>query len=456
MLSGGRFCGLRRLGTFPPAAAPGPSRPTPGRSRRACSSRDPPPLWTGDRAGGDDGEVLVPATVGEVRTRAGHHGRAGVDPTARRGRSRPPGTRAGPAAATSPRSAGPGAANATTIRAPRSTRSSWTYGPRPCVRESMWAAMSVEPKGSPSREPPRHQPAVRMSSGTSSRPSAVVETALTATSVPLGSRTWVGASATTPARRAGFAGDGRRRRCRGRAGRPGRGAGLAGHVEDVVVGRRVGAEPAQPPRGHSRSSHDRDERRDDASRRAASCPFACQRLGLTSGGRASERRHRVRRSRAPRSRCRSWPAPACRPRRAAPSERPGPSNRPPDRPPRRPSSPCGTSARRSADRGSGRWSRRSGTGRRRARPPGRQRWRTHRWRCWRRRPCRRPGRRPGRRSRCAPPGPAPCRARSARPASGTPSPRRPRPPTPAGAAPRPGGSLDATSMVAACSRPSRP
>ena len=36
--------------------------------------------------------------------------------------------------------------------------------------------------------------------------------------------------------------------------------------------------------------------------------------------------------------------------------------------------------RRSAARGSGRWSRRSGTGRRRARRPGRPRSRTHRWR----------------------------------------------------------------------------
>ena len=96
----------------------------------------------------------------------------------------------------------------TTIRRPARTRSSSAYGPRPWVVESMWAAISVEPNGSPSREPPRHQPAVRMSSGTSSRPSDVVDTATTATLVPLGRRTCAGASAAGPARRAGVAGAG--------------------------------------------------------------------------------------------------------------------------------------------------------------------------------------------------------------------------------------------------------
>ncbi|CUR60157.1 hypothetical protein NOCA270108 [metagenome] len=63
--------------------------------------------------------------------------------------------------------------------------------------ESTWAASRVEPNGSPIREPPRHHPAVLTSSGTSSRPEAVVETARIGTTVPLGNRAERGRSGTT-------------------------------------------------------------------------------------------------------------------------------------------------------------------------------------------------------------------------------------------------------------------
>ena len=82
------------------------------------------------------------------------------------------------------------------------TESNSTYGPSPWDVESMCAARSVEPNGSPSREPPRHQPAVLMSSGTSSRPSASVDTARIGTSAPLGSRAISGRSGATADARA--------------------------------------------------------------------------------------------------------------------------------------------------------------------------------------------------------------------------------------------------------------
>ena len=60
----------------------------------------------------------------------------------------------------------------------------------------MWAARSVFPDRSPTREPPRHQPATRGLSGTASCPSRPVETAWTGTTRPLGSRSDRGASET--------------------------------------------------------------------------------------------------------------------------------------------------------------------------------------------------------------------------------------------------------------------
>ncbi len=141
------------------------------RARWAVASGSP--SWSSrvHRERGDDREVLVPTASRDVRRRARHQGqprRAGhvEDPRV---------VHQAALRHESPRAhlvgAGQARATARWMRAPAGVLSSSAKGPRPWVVESTWAATSTEPKGSPTRDPPRHQPAILMSSGTSSTPS---------------------------------------------------------------------------------------------------------------------------------------------------------------------------------------------------------------------------------------------------------------------------------------------
>ncbi len=195
-------------------------------------------------------------------------------------------------------------AERTTIRAPARTLSSSAYGPSPCVLESMWAATRVEPNGSPSREPPRHHPAVRMSSGTSSTPSARRADGDHRHRPPAGQP--------HPRRRLGPLTDSGRR-LHGRRRRRGRGRCRGGSpVSRATWSPRVRRHRPRFPSPHASATpatkRDR-EQRDDASSRASSDASSPDHDRDSVSDRTGAR---GRRPRAPPTRWRSSTGPGCR------------------------------------------------------------------------------------------------------------------------------------------------